>query len=300
MPYTNPFAIPGNWYRGNTHTHTTVSDGRLTLPDRVAAYREKGYDFLAITDHGAVSDVSAFSDDQFLVISGSELHPANTCGGDVYHIVALNVHTPIAADKLTANEVIAEITRQGGAAVVAHPYWCGHTINDLSPLQGYFATEVFNATCTYIGRGYSEQSWDELLDHVGPVVALAVDDAHGDVHDTFQGWVMVKAPALTTADIMTALTSGAFYATQGPELNDITISTEQTANGTQQRMRVKCSPVRSIDFKCRRACGHHVVAPRGGSLTEAEYIIPVEYARYVRVEITDDHGLKAWSNPMFV
>ncbi len=39
------------WYKGNWHTHTTVSDGRKTPEEALALYRENGYDFIALTDH---------------------------------------------------------------------------------------------------------------------------------------------------------------------------------------------------------------------------------------------------------
>ncbi|MDE0018357.1 MAG: phosphoesterase, partial [Candidatus Poribacteria bacterium] len=56
----NPFRRPGQWYRGNTHSHSTESDGQLSMSDRFAAYREAGYDFLVLTDHRKVNDVSAY------------------------------------------------------------------------------------------------------------------------------------------------------------------------------------------------------------------------------------------------
>jgi len=46
-----PFARKGRFWRGNLHTHSTRSDGRLP-PEAVADfYRNAGYDFLALTDH---------------------------------------------------------------------------------------------------------------------------------------------------------------------------------------------------------------------------------------------------------
>ena len=45
------FKNKGNWYKGNLHTHTTHSDGDLSPKEMAARYRDKGYDFLAITDH---------------------------------------------------------------------------------------------------------------------------------------------------------------------------------------------------------------------------------------------------------
>ena len=39
--------------RGDLHTHTTLSDGRATLEEMAAAARDRGYSYLAITDHSA-------------------------------------------------------------------------------------------------------------------------------------------------------------------------------------------------------------------------------------------------------
>jgi len=43
------------WYKGNTHTHTLWSDGN-EFPEMVAVwYKERGYDFLALSDHNLLS-----------------------------------------------------------------------------------------------------------------------------------------------------------------------------------------------------------------------------------------------------
>ena len=41
-----------HWYKGNLHTHTTRSDGKLSPDDTKRFYRSQGYDFLALTDTG--------------------------------------------------------------------------------------------------------------------------------------------------------------------------------------------------------------------------------------------------------
>ena len=43
-----------NWYKGNMHMHTTVSDGVLNPVDAIGVYREAGYDFIAITDQATL------------------------------------------------------------------------------------------------------------------------------------------------------------------------------------------------------------------------------------------------------
>ena len=288
----NPFQQSGQWYRGNTHTHSTESDGKLSIAERFAAYREKGYDFLVLTDHRRVNDVRDYSTSDFLAISGSEVHPQNPYGGATYHIVAINIHEPVNCSKMHPNAVLDEIKVQGGEAVLCHPYWCGHTVSDFLPLRGYFAVEVYNDTCMGIGKGFSEQAWDDLLDRGGPVFGIAADDAHGVSHDCFHGWVMVKSQELTLEGIMEALRTGAFYSTLGPEISDITV------NPADKKITVKCSAAASIVFKAECHRGRRVLAPEGKALTEATYQVP-EDAKYVRVEVTDETGKKAWSNPFF-
>lgn len=304
MKSINPFRTPGNWYRGNTHSHSTVSDGRLSIADRFGAYRDKGYSFLVLTDHGKVSDVSAQSRDGFLAISGSEVHPENPYNGDLYHIVAINIHEPIRTERVHPNEAIEQIHAQGGGAVMCHPYWLGHTILDLLPIHGFFAVEVYNDTCQQlIGKGFSESTWDEVLDKIGPKFGIAADDSHGIDHDVFHAWIQVKARTLTIDSIMHALRTGSFYSSLGPEIHDIEVSPIQVQgrNGESintHRIRVKCDPAKTIGFKAQRYRGAYLQAKEGECLTEGEHVVQPT-AKYIRVEITAPDGKKAWSNPFF-
>ncbi|MBU7003944.1 MAG: hypothetical protein HXS50_00155, partial [Theionarchaea archaeon] len=56
MVFANPFKKRGKWFRGNIHTHTTESDGRLSPSEVSEFYRSRGYDFLCLTDHNTVSN----------------------------------------------------------------------------------------------------------------------------------------------------------------------------------------------------------------------------------------------------
>ena len=304
MQVINPFRAPGSWFRGNTHTHSTESDGRLPVAARFDAYREAGYDFLVLTDHGKVSDVSSFSDDRFLAISGSELHPENPYGGATYHLVALNVYEPIDVAGKHPNEVIEIVRSRGGHVIIAHPYWCGHTLYDLLPLEGCFAVEVYNDTCAGIGKSTSEVQWDDLLDRGRRFVGIACDDAHGTEHDCFHGWIQVKSPELSREAILQAILSGAYYSTAGPEILDLDLVETQTqgADGEAKCMRkitVKSSPARSIVFKAQRYFGRRCLPAAGQLLEAAEYTLNGNES-YVRVEVTDELGRKAWSNPFFL
>ena len=54
-PYENVDWVSHSRYKGNLHTHTTNSDGRMNPHTVVDKYHELGYDILAITDHNEVT-----------------------------------------------------------------------------------------------------------------------------------------------------------------------------------------------------------------------------------------------------
>ena len=52
-----------NWFRGNLHTHTTRSDGTRPPEEVIADYAERGYDFLAISDHDVLVELGGYQRD---------------------------------------------------------------------------------------------------------------------------------------------------------------------------------------------------------------------------------------------
>ncbi len=297
MPsWINPFALPGRWYRGNIHTHTDVSDGRLTIQQRCDAYRSQGYDFIVITDHNKVVDPSDCSREDFLAIPGAEFDLPPAGDEKPCHVVAINVREQIDVHQMQINQVIAAIREQGGLAVIAHPYWSGMAFTDFEQLDGYVGIEVYNDTARRgIGKGDSEPHWDDHLDRIGPTLGFATDDAHTEADDVFAGWIMVKADRLTIDPLLSAIREGAFYSTQGPTFADIRV--EPSEAGAQ--IAVQSSPVQSIVFKGRCSTGRHVRAPAGEQIERAEYRCTGS-EKYIRVVLIDRAGRRAWSNPLWL
>ena len=65
-------------FKGNTHTHTTESDGDSSPDAVVKWYRTHGYNFLVLSDHNVLTDVSALKardgrDSRFVLIPGEEV-----------------------------------------------------------------------------------------------------------------------------------------------------------------------------------------------------------------------------------
>ncbi|MGQ9681583.1 MAG: PHP domain-containing protein [Anaerolineae bacterium] len=293
LPYRDPFTVPGHWYRGNLHTHSTASDGLRTPQEAADWYREQGYDFIALTDHDVLVDVGDLSAPGFLVLPGQEAHPDRNLLGEVYHLVAVGSRRGLAFDQNTpVQEAINALRDAGGLVFLAHPYWAGMTLPDMLPLEGLAGVEVYNTVCDLFAKGVSAPHWDDLLARGRLLWGLAVDDAHWFGRDSGRGWVWVKAPALTQEHILDALASGCFYASQGPRIEAFEVSGEE--------VHVRCSPARSIRFVSYLGHGRHWRADDDDHLlTEAAF--PLAKLRgYVRAECTDAQGHSAWSPPVFL
>jgi DNA polymerase (family 10) len=121
--------------RGDLHSHTTLSDGRNTLEEMVAAGRGRGYAYMAITDHSAshgfgdhvtaerlwerIAEVDAWNEGKrsFRLLSGSEVNIGLDGGLDypddlleALDWVVASVHTSFAiSEKEMTARVLAAI-----------------------------------------------------------------------------------------------------------------------------------------------------------------------------------------------
>jgi len=291
MQLINPFTQPGKFYKANLHTHTTNSDGLFSVNDRARQYKEHGYSILAITDHHVVSDIKGLADENFLVISAMEMHPPCPPDFEVYHLVCLNVPFGLKLpEDSDANTWVRYIKEAGGELIFAHPYWCGHNVSHMNNIEQFIAVEVFNTTCTHIGKGFSSVHWDDNLDQGRIIGGVAVDDCHSDI-DMFKGWTMIKAADLTINSVMDALRCGSYYCSCGPVIENF-----EVVDGIAT---LKCSPVSEVHFMGRRASGGSTYTNDGETITQAS--IPVGPANgYIRAEVVDEKGKRAWTNPIML
>ena len=220
--------IDGNgnrWYRGNLHTHTTVSDGKRTPEEAKALYREKGYDFIAITDHWKYGNGNENDESGLLVLPGVEY---NFNGNDVlrgiFHVVAFGCNEePSVTREDDAQSAIDKINAQGGLAILAHPAWSMNTYDMILPFHGIFATEIYNSVsgAPFNCRPYSGEIVDILAARGYYLPLIADDDSHFYRGEEGMSYIMVnleKSP-LTTENLLNAIRAGKFIATQGPKFD---------------------------------------------------------------------------------
>lgn len=283
------------WWKGNLHTHTTLSDGRKTPAEAAARYREEGYDFLALTDHWHFAPGGEA--EGLLLLSGCEydVGEAGLAENGIYHIVAIGAEQAPALAKapgLTAQQVLDAVHAAGGFAILAHPAWSLNRPDEIVRLRGIDASEVYN---TMSGTPWNGRRADSgvILDTAAAngllLPLVASDDAHSYTGEDCRSFVYVQADELSRGAILSALRAGRFYASQGPRM-------EISFDG--ERVRVSCTPAQMVVFYSNLVWSSNRVV-QGEGLTAAEYrVLPGE--RFVRAEVIDAEGRIAWSSPFAV
>lgn len=292
MDFTNPFAAPGQWYKANLHAHSTESDGKLPPAQKAAHYRRMGYQVLALTDHEKVVPAAQYNASDFLCLEGLEIGSGQSESGGNFHIVGLGLPVGWGGyPKDHPQATLDAIHEAGGLGFVAHPYWSCLVAHDLLGLRHCLGIEVINYGCEVeIAKGISSIHWDDLLVRGEKYLGFGVDDGHRCGWDFYGGFTMIKAEELTAPAVLEALRRGHCYASMGPLLHDLRV----TAEGIE----VECTPAQALNFVANNQGGWCHLRERGPLVTGARYLRS-GHERYVRVEVVDETGLRAWSQPVF-
>ncbi|MBL8590326.1 MAG: PHP domain-containing protein [Methylobacteriaceae bacterium] len=301
------FAAPGRFWRGNLHTHSTLSDGRLPPDQVIAAYRAQGYDFLQLSEHflarfdWPIADTRGFRESGFTTLLGAELHAPGLVIGELWHILAAGLPADFApAGEREDGPALARRAREAGAFVaIAHPAWSQLVIEDGRALEAAHAVEVYNHSCAVeCDRADGFYLLDRLLSEGRRLSACATDDAHfahGD-RDAFGGWVQVKAQTLDPDALVAALKRGDYYSSMGPAFHDVRLEGDM--------LHVDCSPVDTIAVM---GAGSRTVTRVGRAITSASldlsrlrkgWMIGIDSA-WLRVALIDSAGRRAWTNPFW-
>ena len=301
-PESLPFSLPGRFYRGNLHGHSTNSDGHWSPAEYIRQYRLNGYDFVALTDHCmeqygyAITDTREFRSDNFTTLIGAELHPGQIESGGPWHLLAVGL--PLDFETLREGDTGASVAQRAMDAdafvAVPHPNGFTLTVADFETLGAVHAVECYNGVSDGDSdRGFSWHYIDLLLHRGHRVGAIATDDTHSreDLNDFMRGWVYVKAESQTPEALLHALKAGHYYSSTGAQLH-------QVAFDGRDRLVVECSPATNIFVTDDRA---GVLGRASGALlTQAEFDLSEVSSRWLRVTVRDDAGRRAWTNPVWL
>ena len=296
-----PFDKPGRFYRGNIHTHSTRSDGRISPEAVCQFYKDMGYDFIALTDHFMeqfrypITDTSPYRTENFTTILGAELHAGKTSTDELWHILAvgLPLDFPKNLPDETGPQIAARALEAGAFVAAAHPAWYNLTEEDVLSLGNVHAIETING----ISADHNDRidSWymlDVMLARGYRYTACATDDAHfrNEHDDRVRGWVWVKSEERTPEALLAALKRGDYYSSTGPQIFDLQVKPDES-------IKIRCSPVDSIFVTGKGAWSQF---KHGNGMFEAEMDIRRLNAPYCRVTVRDRNGGRAWSNPIWV
>ncbi len=305
------FIEDGIWLKGNLHAHSTNSDGELP-PEQVAReYKNRGYQFLCLSDHNIFTAYPQLNEEgRFLMIPGFEASLRNDRSpekGMHVNVIARNQSYDFRQDEefdiRTPEESLAFLKahEKNNILMLNHPYWSSLEWDEIIELPGITCMEIYNHASEWLDLlGDDVREWDALLKKGRKLWGLATDDSHnGYVHrdgwpfhlienDSFGGFIVVKAKEFTQEGIIEAIDTGSFYSSMGPEIYDFYVEDGKAG--------VKCSP-------CERICltGNHgkVMRALGVDLMGGEIALKGN-EEWVRVQCVDKYGKIAFSNPIYL
>lgn len=312
----------GQFYKANLHSHSTISDGKLTPEELKRIYKAQGYSILSITDHEFLQIHPELNDAEFLTIGGYEMQLKKTATDDFPfpRVCHLNLYakTPEAIpqvcycpDRMPAkmkdwpvsyigpqypaeysiaavNHIIAEANANGFLVSYNHPHWSMEDLTIFSQYDGMFAMEIYNTDCDTLGiPEWNIQSWEWMLRRNKRIFCLCGDDNHN------------KRPL----DDPLCDCFGGWVMICAPSLTYTNVihaletGAFYASTGPQIHslfiedgmLHVNCSEACDIVMATFGRKYGHIRAPEGQSLTSACFPIPKD-CLYVRVEVKDHRG----------
>ena len=281
----------GVWLKGNTHIHSSASDGGRNFSELADLYAATGYDFLFRTDHWVCSDTRADTESYPLLwLDGIELDGYDQTGA-FFHVVCLGQMKGIVRDD-GFESALKSAKAQGSITILAHPHWCGNSLDDCLrwDLDG---VEVYNHVCHWInGKSGGLIHWDAALMQKPSTLAFAADDAHlRPAHPGWNGgWIMVNARGPNPEAILHAIRRGNYYSSCGPEFRSIALRDDCILAET--------SPVRFARLVGPRSRGMRLGSFDGEPMQTVRFPIPSEW-EYAYLDVEDSEGRRAWTNALF-
>lgn len=293
-----------NKYKANLGCYTNLSLGRLSPEELKQYYKAEGYSIIAFSDFNALQSHTKLNDEEFLTITAYKTAIKN------YHFTLYSKtenNPPIVSIpcdenlKQQVNTFISNADKSGFMVCIDHPTKSMQCFHDYDGITGYFALEITDFSS--MTDGYIEDNnhiYDRILrnsiDHVYP---LACDGNRNKYpfdsprNDSFGAFTVICAENLNYCEIIKALEGGSFYASTGPTFEEVYME--------NNKVYIKCSPVRSIRLLNEGRDAPVAIAPDGELINQAEFEIDPDFSgRFVRVDIRDEHGNFANTVPFYL
>jgi hypothetical protein len=234
------------WYKGDFHTHTTESDGKMTPEDGMAQAKKMGLDYFAVTDHNILP--TKWLKDDMLTIPGVEITSSKG------HFNALGLKKwidwrPTCTDggmetEEGMNRIISEVKEAGAIVSINHPMlkpweWQFET----TPLSAIDVIEIWNDPTYKDNPRATEEAlklWDILWNDGHRIYGIGGSDSHLRPDESYEKngppsvigdpATYVFADELSADSILGGVRSGNVYVSRGPVLDCTIFVNGQSSN----------------------------------------------------------------------
>ena len=322
----------GHFYKANLHSHSTVSDGKLTPEEMKQLYMDHGYSIIAFTDHHVMIPHHELTDETFLALTGYEftIHAPDELYktiGKVCHfnLIALDPdhvkqelyyenryeepnkdqlqydtsYPPCKLEYTTEN--ITNIMRKGRElgyfVTYNHPMWSNEHYPEYTNYHGMHAMEICNFSC--LMGGYDENNshiYDDMLRAGERIYCVAADDNHHGIGPDVKKVDACGGFVMIKADRLEYKTvTDALVAGDFYASQGPEIHSLWIEDGT---VHLSCSNARKVFMTTARRKARLVMAPKGEHVNEAVFDVEPRDI-YVRFTVVDDEGLPAQTRAYF-
>ncbi len=202
-------------------------------------------------------------------------------------------------DLSSINKMIKEANEHGFLVQYNHPIWSLHTYKDYALLKDLWGVEVYNHSSYNIGYNeFNESVLEEFSRQSEGVCAIASDDSHNWT-DMGGGFTYIGAKELTYDAVIDAMVKKDIYASMGPTFEYIFVEEGKAHVKTSDVARIMMiTDKRSSKTTRFDVDEENMVIDNTRTGNEAVFDI-YENANYIRFEIVDIYGKKAWTRAYF-
>ena len=195
------------------------------------------------------------------------------------------------------NDFVKTANEHGYICSHNHATWSLEKVEDVAAYEGFFTMEISNYSSNIINRmEYNAGLYDRILLGGKRICCHAADDNHNKApldspeSDSFGGFAMIMADELSYGSVYEALEKGNFYASEGPEILELTFD--------GKNVHIETTPARQITMLCGAKRTKRVVGSEECPVTSADFEISDKHP-YVRFDVYDFKGNHANTRGFF-
>ena len=322
-------------FKGNLHCHSTLSDGHLLPEELKEAYKSRGYQVLAITDHEYPKHHQDLADEVFVLLTGWEVYIRPSADGK-YNPFQQEIHmnlfardpenvgyvgydpkycrymAPEEKAKIQPvgiegereytvdyiNAYIASAVENGYIVSYNHPYWSMDEESRIMKYKGFFNLELYNYD-SYKGNHLeiNEPIYDRMLANGMRMGCHGADDNHNSVPFHHPANDSFGSYTMLLADELSY--DSIFHALENKECYASCGPRIYELTVTDGKYgHLECSPASSVFVHWGSKAPFAIYAEEGQLLTSVDFEIP-EQAAFFRINVYDEKDRPASTRGYF-